>query len=75
MIGELLMRLTNILENVVKQCSMPFPIFRVSAAGQYDREPIQNWSTNRFALLGDAAHPMLQYLRKEDVRLLRMRRV
>jgi 2-polyprenyl-6-methoxyphenol hydroxylase-like FAD-dependent oxidoreductase len=27
-----------------------------------DREPVQNWSDNRVTLLGDAAHPMLQYL-------------
>ena len=28
----------------------------------YDREPIQHWVEGRMALLGDAAHPMLQYL-------------
>lgn len=28
----------------------------------YDREPIGNWSIGRVALLGDAAHPMLQYM-------------
>ncbi len=28
----------------------------------YDREPIDNWTTGRITLLGDAAHPMLQYL-------------
>jgi 2-polyprenyl-6-methoxyphenol hydroxylase-like FAD-dependent oxidoreductase len=28
----------------------------------YDREPIARWSSGRLALLGDAAHPMLQYL-------------
>ena len=28
----------------------------------YDREPIADWSRGRVALLGDAAHPMLQYL-------------
>ncbi len=27
-----------------------------------DREPVRDWSQNRVALLGDAAHPMLQYL-------------
>jgi 2-polyprenyl-6-methoxyphenol hydroxylase-like FAD-dependent oxidoreductase len=27
-----------------------------------DREPVKNWSDGRVALLGDAAHPMLQYL-------------
>jgi salicylate hydroxylase len=28
----------------------------------FDREPIENWTRNRSTLLGDAAHPMLQYL-------------
>ena len=28
----------------------------------YDREPILNWVRNRVVLLGDAAHPMLQYI-------------
>jgi hypothetical protein len=27
-----------------------------------DREPVMNWSDRRVTLLGDAAHPMLQYL-------------
>jgi salicylate hydroxylase len=28
----------------------------------YDRLPIENWTCNHITLLGDAAHPMLQYL-------------
>ncbi|MFP5114011.1 FAD-dependent monooxygenase [Bacillaceae bacterium C204] len=28
----------------------------------FDREPIENWTKGNFTLLGDAAHPMLQYL-------------
>lgn len=28
----------------------------------FDRLPVQNWSRNRITLMGDAAHPMLQYL-------------
>jgi salicylate hydroxylase len=28
----------------------------------YDREPLGNWTTGRITLLGDAAHPMVQYL-------------
>jgi 2-polyprenyl-6-methoxyphenol hydroxylase-like FAD-dependent oxidoreductase len=27
-----------------------------------DREPVKNWTDKRITLLGDAAHPMLQYL-------------
>ena len=27
-----------------------------------DREPVKNWTQDRVTLLGDAAHPMLQYL-------------
>lgn len=27
-----------------------------------DRDPVANWSTRRMTLLGDSAHPMLQYL-------------
>ena len=28
----------------------------------YDRDPLDNWTTGRITLLGDAAHPMVQYL-------------
>jgi 3-hydroxybenzoate 6-monooxygenase len=28
----------------------------------YDREPLDNWTTGQITLLGDAAHPMVQYL-------------
>lgn len=28
----------------------------------YDRDPLDRWTAGRVALLGDAAHPMLQYL-------------
>jgi salicylate hydroxylase len=28
----------------------------------WDREPLDNWTTGRITLLGDAAHPMVQYL-------------
>jgi salicylate hydroxylase len=28
----------------------------------YDREPLDNWTTGRITLLGDCAHPMVQYL-------------
>jgi 3-hydroxybenzoate 6-monooxygenase len=28
----------------------------------YDRDPIENWVSGRMTLIGDSAHPMLQYL-------------
>lgn len=28
----------------------------------FDRDPMENWTSGRVALLGDAAHPMLQYM-------------
>jgi salicylate hydroxylase len=28
----------------------------------FDRDPVENWTSGRITLLGDAAHPMLQYL-------------
>lgn len=28
----------------------------------YDRRPIEQWARNRIVLMGDAAHPMLQYI-------------
>jgi 2-polyprenyl-6-methoxyphenol hydroxylase-like FAD-dependent oxidoreductase len=28
----------------------------------YDRDPLDNWVSGRMALIGDSAHPMLQYL-------------
>jgi 2-polyprenyl-6-methoxyphenol hydroxylase-like FAD-dependent oxidoreductase len=28
----------------------------------YDRQPLKNWSSGCVTMLGDAAHPMLQYL-------------
>jgi len=28
----------------------------------YDKDPIENWVSGRMTLIGDAAHPMLQYL-------------
>ena len=42
----------------------------------FDREPIDNWVSGRLLLIGDAAHPMLQYLAQgacqslEDARAL-----
>jgi salicylate hydroxylase len=34
---------------------------QISAFSLYDREPITHWNTERVALLGDAAHPMLPF--------------
>lgn len=36
----------------------------------YDRNPIQNWSEGNITLLGDAAHPMLQYLAQGGIAAL-----
>lgn len=36
----------------------------------YDRNPIQNWTKGNITLLGDAAHPMLQYLAQGGVQAL-----
>jgi len=34
---------------------------RVHTWGLYDREPLEDWTAGRVALLGDACHPMLPY--------------
>ncbi len=36
----------------------------------YDRLPISNWTKGKITLLGDAAHPMLQYLAQGGVQAL-----
>ena len=36
----------------------------------YDRNPIGNWSEGNITLLGDAAHPMLQYLAQGGIAAL-----
>lgn len=36
----------------------------------YDRLPINNWTKGKITLLGDAAHPMLQYLAQGGVQAL-----
>jgi 2-polyprenyl-6-methoxyphenol hydroxylase-like FAD-dependent oxidoreductase len=36
----------------------------------YDRDPINNWTSGRVTLLGDAAHAMLQYLAQGGVQAL-----
>lgn len=36
----------------------------------YDRNPIENWTSGRVTLLGDAAHAMLQYLAQGGVQAL-----
>lgn len=37
-------------------------MWRTKRWPMYDRNPIPNWTRGRLTLLGDAAHPMLQYL-------------
>ena len=36
----------------------------------YDRNPIGNWTDGNITLLGDAAHPMLQYLAQGGIQAL-----
>ncbi|MBM4762955.1 FAD-dependent monooxygenase [Bacillus sp. B15-48] len=36
----------------------------------WDRNPIQNWTKGRVTLLGDAAHPMLQYMAQGGIAAL-----
>ena len=50
---------TGILERPRQLLSLPKSWKRWATA---DREPIAQWSFGRITLLGDAAHPMLQYL-------------
>ena len=50
---------TGILERPRQMLSLPKSWKRWATA---DREPIAQWSFGRTTLLGDAAHPMLQYL-------------
>ncbi|MDQ6755058.1 MAG: FAD-dependent monooxygenase [Actinomycetota bacterium] len=45
-------RVRNALANLGRNIRWPM----------YDREPIENWISGRTLLIGDAAHPMLQYL-------------
>ena len=40
-----------------------------------DREPVEKWVDGRAVLLGDAAHPMLQYFAQGACMALRMRSV
>jgi salicylate hydroxylase len=37
-------------------------MFRDRRWAMYDRRPIDRWSRNRIVLMGDAAHPMYQYI-------------
>ncbi len=50
---------TGILERPRQLLSLPKSWKRWATA---DREPIAQWSFGRITLLGDAAHPMLQYM-------------
>jgi len=56
---EVLSYFTGVCERARQLLHTPSSWRRWSTA---DREPVANWSTPRMTLLGDAAHPMLQYL-------------
>jgi 3-hydroxybenzoate 6-monooxygenase len=46
--------------NYVQKCAKQ--MWRDKRWPMYDREAVLNWTYKRIALLGDAAHPMLQYI-------------
>jgi salicylate hydroxylase len=56
---EVLSYFTGIAELPRKLLHLPSSWRRWSTA---DREPVDNWTRGRITLLGDAAHPMMQYL-------------
>lgn len=56
---EVLSYFTGIAEQPRQLLHKPTSWRRWSTA---DRDPVANWSSPRITLLGDAAHPMLQYL-------------
>lgn len=56
---EVLSYFTDILDRPRQLLSLPKSWKRWATA---DREPIMQWTQGRITLLGDAAHPMLQYL-------------
>jgi len=56
---EVLSYFTGIAELPRKLLHLPSSWRRWSTA---DRDPVDNWTRGRITLLGDAAHPMMQYL-------------
>ncbi|MGH3952487.1 MAG: FAD-dependent monooxygenase [Mycobacterium sp.] len=59
----------DVAELAVEFAGWDRPVQRVVAAmtetfrwGLYDRKPLNRWTTDRIALLGDAAHPMTPHL-------------
>lgn len=55
----------EVMERFSHVCAMPRSILEALHEWRYwvlcDREPVENWVDECVALLGDAAHPMLQY--------------
>lgn len=55
----------EVLQRFAQVCAKPRSILEALSDWRYwvlcDREPIARWIDGRVALLGDAAHPMLQY--------------
>jgi len=56
---EVLSYFTGICERPRRLLSLPSSWKRWSTA---DRDPVERWGSGRATLLGDAAHPMLQYM-------------
>ena len=47
-------------------CAAPLRVMRIPEKFRHfiirHREPVENWTMGRTTLLGDAAHPMVQYI-------------
>jgi salicylate hydroxylase len=56
----------RVLPKFVGACAAPLRIMRIPKKFRHfvirHREPVENWTKGRATLLGDAAHPMVQYI-------------
>src|SRR6201999_3810045 len=56
----------HVLPKFTNACAGPLRIMRIPKEFRHfiirHREPVENWTKGRATLLGDAAHPMVQYI-------------
>ena len=56
----------HVLPKFTGGCAAPFRVMRIPKKFRHyiirHREPVENWTVGRATLLGDAAHPMVQYI-------------